>query len=87
MWIWSAQEGAEELAHAVSMVEREKDVAAAAAADASMFAAKTEEILSEMLGSFTTEMANARCKSVQLQVPSQGRTHKTEFVFRTVKFQ
>ncbi|CAM6042630.1 unnamed protein product [Sphagnum compactum] len=62
-----AQEGAEELAHAVSMVEREKDVAAAAAADATMFAAKAEEILSEMLGSFTTEMANARCKSVQLQ--------------------
>jgi hypothetical protein len=40
-----------------------------------------------MLGSFTTEMANARCKSVQLQVSSQCWTHKTEFVFRTVKFQ
>jgi hypothetical protein len=39
-----------------------------------------------MLGSFTTEMANARCKSVQLQVSSQW-THKTEFVYRTVKFQ
>jgi hypothetical protein len=59
-----SQEGAKELARAVSMVEREKEEAAAAAASATMSAAKAEDIL----GSFTSEIANARRKSVQFQV-------------------
>jgi hypothetical protein len=54
-----SQEGAKDLARAVSMEE-----AAAAAASATMSAAKAEDIL----GSFTSEIANARRKSVQFQV-------------------
>lgn len=53
------------------MAERQKDVAAAAAADASMSATKAGDILTEMLGSFNNEMANARRKTVQLQVRSR----------------
>lgn len=63
-----AQEGTEDLARAVAMVEREKVVAASAAAEATLSAAKAGDILTEMLGSFSTEMSNARRKSLQLQV-------------------
>ncbi len=62
--MWCYGKSAKGLACAMSMVKREKDEAAAAVASAIMSAAKAEDIL----GSFTSEIANARHNSVQFQV-------------------
>ncbi|KAL3691453.1 hypothetical protein R1sor_005104 [Riccia sorocarpa] len=62
-----AQHNAEVIAQSLAMVERERDAAAQAAADASSAAAKAGEVLSELLGQFSSEMATTRRKSLALQ--------------------
>jgi hypothetical protein len=62
------QEGLDDLARALSVVEKHKEVAAMAAAEATMSSRKASNILNEMLGSFSIEMANAHSNSLQLQV-------------------
>ncbi|CAM6025460.1 unnamed protein product [Sphagnum balticum] len=62
-----AEEGLDDLARALSVVEKHKEVAAMAAAEATMSSRKASNILNEMLGSFSIEMANARSNSLQLQ--------------------
>ncbi|CAM6034206.1 unnamed protein product [Sphagnum compactum] len=62
-----AEEGLDDLARALSVVEKHKEVAAMAAAEATMSSRKASNMLNEMLGSFSIEMANARSNSLQLQ--------------------
>lgn len=50
------------------MAERQKDNAAAAAAEATVSATKAKEVLAEMVATINSEVANARRKSLQLQV-------------------
>lgn len=56
------------MSRALSVAERQKDNAAAAAAEATVSATKAKEVLAEMLTTINTEVANARRKSLQLQV-------------------
>ncbi|KAG6550545.1 hypothetical protein Mapa_007914 [Marchantia paleacea] len=62
-----AQQGAEAIAQTLATVERDRDIAAQAAADASSAAAKAGEVLSKLLGPFSSEIAATRRKSLALQ--------------------
>lgn len=66
--IWYVQVGAQNLTKMVSLVGKEREVAAQAATEATMFASKAKDILNEMLESFNIETTNVRKLSVQLQV-------------------
>lgn len=48
--------------------ERDRDKAAAAAAEACQAASRASEVLEQVMGSFSNEMASARRKTVELQV-------------------
>ncbi|CAK9876697.1 unnamed protein product [Sphagnum jensenii] len=63
----AGKEGPEGLPRALSVVEKHKQVAAKAAADATISATKAANFLTEMLGSFSMEIANTRWNSLQLQ--------------------
>jgi len=52
----------------LSVIEKHKQVAAKAAADATILATKTTNFLTKLLGSFSMEIANTRWNSLQLQV-------------------
>lgn len=65
---WYVQVGAQNLTKIVSLVGKEREVAAQAATEATMFASKAKDILNEMLESFNIETTNVRKLSVQLQV-------------------
>jgi hypothetical protein len=52
---------------AVSLVYKERDLAATAASEASTSAVKAGEVLAEMLASFNQDMSKARRKTYQLQ--------------------
>ncbi|KAL2622590.1 hypothetical protein R1flu_002795 [Riccia fluitans] len=62
-----AHHNAETIAQTFAMVERERDAAAQAAADAGSAAAKAGEVLSELLGQFSSEMAAMRRKNLAIQ--------------------
>jgi len=62
------QDGAEDLTQIITSAERHKEVAAQAAAEATSSATKTREILTDMLVSIESEVANVRLESMQLQV-------------------
>jgi len=53
---------------AIVVVQKERDTASQAAAEATSFAMKAGELLSEVQGSFNLEMAKARHINMQLQV-------------------
>ena len=63
------QEGAEDLIQIFSAAEIQRDVAAAAAVDASMSATKASNALTDLTTSINHEMTNARYKLKQFQVP------------------
>lgn len=65
---WYVQVGAQNLTKIVSLVGKEREVAAQAATEATMFASKAKDILNEMLESFNIETTNVRKLSIQLQV-------------------
>ncbi len=56
------------MSRALSVIEKHKQVAAKAATDATISATKAANFLTEMLGSFSMEIANTRWNSLQLQV-------------------
>lgn len=62
------QEGAEDLIQIISTAEIQKDVAAAAAADASMSATKASNALMEVTSNINLEMTNVHYKIKQFQV-------------------
>jgi len=56
------------LPRALSVVEKHKQVAVKAAADAAILATKATNFLTEMLGSFNMEIVNTQWNNLQLQV-------------------
>lgn len=61
-----AQQGAEAVAHALAMVEKERNLAAQAAAEASAAAEKAGEVLADLLGPISQEIAATRRRSLAL---------------------
>jgi len=74
------------LPRTLSVVEKHKQVAVKAAANATISATKATNFLSEMLGSFNMEIANTRWNSLQLQVGICIKSSKNTTVlnFRSV---
>jgi len=64
------QEGAEDLIQMTSAAELQRDVAAAAAADASMSATKASNLLMDMTTNINTEMKNTHHRIKKFQVSS-----------------
>lgn len=66
------QEGAEDLIQIISAAEMQRDVAAAAAADASMSATKASNVLMDVTTSIDNEMQNTHHRIKQFQVSTIG---------------